>query len=88
MSRDPIQKVEEIVKDAHDRVGKRTLPVLKHYPLIFSFLIVFSVAAILHGFELWADQIAFFEEYPSSLILFGIFMLFVTGMLYKSLEKM
>ena len=52
MLRDSIQKVEEIIKDARDEVDRKTLPVLKRYPLFLPFRIVFSSAAILHGFEL------------------------------------
>lgn len=85
---DPIKKAEEIIEGAHNETGKYTKPVLKRYPLLFSFLLVFSVASILHGFEMWADKINLFEEHPSYLILIGVIVLFLTGMLYKSLEKM
>ncbi len=85
---DPIKKAEEIVKNVHDEAGKYTRPVLRRYPLIFSFLIVFGVAAILHGFELWADHINLFEEHPTYLMLIGILILLFTGTLYKSLQNM
>lgn len=85
---DPIKHAEKIVREAHDGAGKYTKPVLRRYPLLFSFLVVFSVAAIVHGFELLTDEFEFFKQYPSSLILMGIFLLFITGMLYKSLDKM
>lgn len=85
---DPIQKAEQFIRDGHREVEKYTKPVLKRYPLLFSFLLVFSVTAILHGFEMWADQIGLFEEHPFYLMLIGIVALFFTGTLYKSLEKM
>lgn len=85
---DPIQKAEELVKDLHNEAGKYTQPVLKRYPLSFSFLLVFSIAAILHGFEMWASQIGLFEKHPLYLIIIGVITLFLTGTLYKSLEKM
>lgn len=85
---DPINTVEKIVKEIHDTTGKYTKPVLQRYPLLFSFLVVFSVASILHGFELITDNILFFRQYPVSLIFIGSFVLFLTGMLYKSLDKM
>ena len=88
MTKDPLEKVEKMVRSAHDEVGRRTQPILTRYPLLFSFLLVFSVAAFLHGFELWADHIPFFEKYPSSLMIIGIIALFITGKLYQSLEKM
>ena len=85
---DPIQNVEKIVKEVHNQAGKYTKPVLERDPLFFSFLLVFSVAAILHGFEMWSEQIGLFENHPSYLMLIGIVTLFLTGTLYKSLEKM
>ena len=88
MTHDPIQRVEKMVREIHDTSGKYTQPVLKRYPLLFAFLVVFSVAAILHGFELFSDQIPLFEEHPTVLILIGVLALFLTGMLYKALQKM
>ena len=85
--KDPIQHAEEITKEVHENLGKYTQPVLRRYPLLFSFLIVFSVAAILHGFELFADQINLFNEHPLVLIFIGIVALFFTGTLYKSLQN-
>ena len=87
MPRDPIQKIEEIVRRVHDKNESYVKPVLSRYPLIFAFLIVFSVAAILHGFELVSDQIELFHTHPIYLILIGVIVLFLTGMLYKALEK-
>lgn len=87
METDPIKQVEKIVKNLHDGAGKYTKPVLSRYPLLFGFLVIFSVAAILHGFELWADQIEFFKEHPGVLILIGVLMLVFTGSLYKELER-
>lgn len=84
---DPILQAEKIVKETHDSAGKYTQPVLRRYPLLFSFLIFFSVAAILHGFELVTDQMEFFKKHPTYLILMGALALFLTGMLYKSLDK-
>jgi hypothetical protein len=87
MEKDPIKKLEEIAKDIHDLAGKRTQPVLSRYPLLFAFLLTFSVAAILHGFELWADGVALFKDHPSVLILLGVATLGLTGTLYKSLKN-
>ena len=85
--KDPIQELERRIKEMHDSAGKYTKPVLRRYPLLFAFLLTFSVAAILHGFELVADEIPLFYEYPSSLIIIGVLMLFLTGTLYKLLER-
>jgi hypothetical protein len=85
---DPIERIEKMVKDMHDRAEAHVQPVLKKYPLLFAFLLTFSVAAILHGFELWADQFEIFSRYPSLLILIGIVALLLTGTLYKSLKNL
>ena len=84
--KDPIQDFERTTKNIHDNIGKYTKPVLRRYPLTFSFLIVFSIAAILHGFEIFTDQISFFKEHPTILIFIGVLTLFFTGTLYKSLR--
>ncbi len=83
--KDPIHHAEKILKEAHKSAGKYTRPVLRRYPLLFAFTFTFSVAAVLHGFELWADQIEFFHTHPFALIWIGIVALFLTGTLYKAL---
>lgn len=87
MTIDPIQNAEEIVKNVHDASSRYTKPTLQRYPLTFGFLVIFSVAAILHGFELFTDEFVFFKEYPSVLILGGIIVLLLTGRLYKSIKE-
>jgi len=84
--KDPIQNLERTTQNIHDNIGKYSKPVLRRYPLLFLFLTVFSVAAILHGFEILTDKISLFNEHPTSLILIGILALFFTGTLYKSLR--
>ena len=86
--KDPIHQVEKIVKEVHDTAGRVTQPVLKRYPLTFAFLVVFSAAAIIRGCELWFEQITFLDKNPIFLILIGSAVLFLTGMLYKALDKM
>ena len=88
MSKDPIQEIEEVVKEVHERAGKYTRPVFARYPLLFAFLIVFSIAAILHGFDLFTDEIPLFKQHPLYIILLGVLALIFTGKLYESLERM
>ena len=87
MPPDPIQHLEKKVKELHDKAGNLTQPVLRRYPLLFAFLLTFSVAAILHGFELWSDGIALFREHPLYLLGLGVVLLALTGTLYKALAK-
>lgn len=84
-TKDPIFEAEKIVREVHDSAGRYAQPVLRRYPLLFSFLIVFSVAAILHGFEILISEVEIFHEHPMYLIGIGAGMLFFTGMLYKAL---
>ncbi len=84
---DPLQEIERIVRQAHDSAGHYTKPTLRRYPLLFAFLLTFSVAAIIHGFELVTDEIEIFRTYPLLLICIGVLALFLTGTLYKKLEK-
>lgn len=84
---DPLKEIERMIKELHDGAGSYTKPVLKKYPLIFAFLVTFSLAAILHGFELVTDEIAVFHNHPYLLILIGAVALFLTGTLYKKLDR-
>lgn len=85
--KDPVREIERIIKELHDKAGNYTKPVLSRYPLLFAFLLTFSVAAIMHGFELLTDKMPIFYEYPMLLIAIGVVALFLTGTLYKLLEK-
>lgn len=84
---DPIKIAEEVVRLMDHEANKYARPVFKRYPLVFSFLTIFSAAAILHGFELWADRITLFREKPLVLIALGVLGLLITGTLYKFLRK-
>ena len=72
-----------MIKNLHDEAGKYTKPVLNRYPLLFAFLLTFSLAAVLHGFDLVTDKIPLFEEKPWILIIINIISLLFTGTLYK-----
>lgn len=83
---DPIEHIEKVVKNIHDKAGGFTEPVLKRYPFLFGFLVVFGVAATLHGFELFTDSIDLFVRHPTILILIGALALTITGKLYQNLK--
>ena len=88
MPKDPIQQAEKLVKEVHNTAGQYTRPVFRRYPLVFTFLIVFSAAAIMDGFKIFVDEIPLFHEHPTYLMIIGILTLLFTGKLYKTLEKM
>jgi hypothetical protein len=85
--KDPIKSVENIVKEVHDNTSKYTQPVLAKYPLLFAFLVVFSVSMIMKGFGDVINQINIFQQKPWLLFVLGIFLLTLTGSLYKWLDK-
>lgn len=87
MERDPILEIEKMIRGLHDEASKYTKPVLQRYPLLFAFLLTFSLAAILHGFELITDEMPMFREHPWSLVVIGAAALLLTGTLYKLLEN-
>ena len=87
MERDPILELEKIIKSFHDAASKYTKPVLQKYPLLFAFLLTFSLAAILHGFEVITDEMPVFHEHPWLLVTMGSGALLLTGTLYKLLEN-
>ena len=84
---DPIKRVETLVEEMHTKIGRFTRPVLDRYPLLFTFLLTFSVAATFHGFELVLQSYRIFQNHPILLLGLGILGLFLTGSLYKGLRK-
>ncbi len=87
MQKDPIQQAESIVRNVNEKSSKYVQPVLKRYPLLFAFLIVFSLAAISDGIKTFIGEFEIFHTYPWLLILIGMLVLVFTGMLYKFLDK-
>lgn len=84
---DPIQQAEKIIKGVHDSTSKYTQPVLRRYPLLFAFLVIFSVSAIMHSFNDLVSRVSFFDRHPMVLMALGIVALILTGRLYKWLKK-
>ncbi|MBI5134222.1 MAG: hypothetical protein HZA81_02435 [Candidatus Taylorbacteria bacterium] len=87
MEKDPIKRIEDMVKDIHDRAGSITQPVLRRYPLVFAFLLTFSVAAFSKGFSETVGEIPIVDEHPWILFIAGALALGLTGTLYKALQK-
>lgn len=86
-TKDPIQTIEGMIKNIHDHIGKYTQPVLYRYPLLFAFLIIFSVSMIMHGFNDLISEFEYFTLHPGVVMLIGILVLVFTGKLYQWLEK-
>ena len=84
---DPIEQFDKTMREAQEEVGRYTQPVLRRYPLLFALLLAFGAAAIFIGFHLWAETVPLFHEKPLLLVLLGVIVLFLTGTLYKTLNK-
>ena len=81
----PILEIEKVAQKADEKLIYYQQTAFHRYPVLFSFLAVFSTASILYGFELILGRVDFFKSYPFVLILIGVGVLFFTGMLYKVL---
>lgn len=84
---DPVRRLEVLVRDLHAQTASLTKPVRRRYPLMFALLLTASVAAIFQGFELWVAQTPWLREHPLLLIAAGLLLLFITGGLYRVLQK-
>ncbi len=76
-----------MVRKIHDGAGRYTQPILQRYPLLFSLLIFFGVAATLDGFRMMTEDMILFREHPAYLFSLGLLVLLLTGMLYGVLGK-
>lgn len=87
MTLDPLKKIEDVAKMTHDMMGRKTRGVFERYPITFSFLILFGVIAVLHGFDALVYKIVFLRDHPLVLFVIGVLILIFTGTLYKKLDK-
>ncbi len=85
--RDPVEQVEVLIRALHAQTAHATKPVRKRYPLLFALLLTFSVAAIFQGFEILVSETPWLREHPIFLMVAGLALLFITGGLYKVLQK-
>ena len=84
---DPVQELERQTRELTEYMHDHNRTVFGRYPLLFSLLGTFGVAAVLYGLEGILDQIQFFREIPEIPLLAGILVLVFTGTLYKRIEK-
>ncbi len=84
---DPVRRLELLVRELHAETASLTKPARKRYPLVFALLLTTSVAAIFQGFEILVDQTPWLHDHPLLLLGGGLGLLFVTGGLYRVLQK-
>ncbi|MST04412.1 MAG: hypothetical protein EXS49_02510 [Candidatus Pacebacteria bacterium] len=87
MLRDPLHEIEHATKKANEFMGNKTQGVFGKYPITLSFLVLFGVMSVLHGFDDIIFKIPFFSNHPIFVFILGIVILIFTGSLYKRLQK-
>ncbi|MEI6190784.1 MAG: hypothetical protein WCP24_00265 [bacterium] len=87
MIKDPLHEIEHATKKANEFMGNKTQGVFTRYPLTFSFLGLFGVMSVLHGFDDVIFKIPFLSNHPTFVFIMGLVILIFTGSLYKRLQK-
>lgn len=87
MIKDPLHEVEQVTMRMNDLMEKRTQGVFNKYPLTFSFLVLFGVMSVLHGFDNIIFKIPLLNDHPIFIFISGFIILIFTGSLYKRLQK-
>ncbi|MDZ7786450.1 MAG: hypothetical protein U5L95_05010 [Candidatus Saccharibacteria bacterium] len=73
-------------KQIAQKVGQRRKAVFERFPLVFTMLGAFGLAATIYGFEGILDEVDLFADNPWILLGTGIITLAFTGTLYKRLQ--
>lgn len=84
---DPIKHLEGLTEKTQVLIERRSTPVLKRYPILFGTLSLFGFVLVVYGFEKVADSIPFINEQPLLILLLGVFLLLLTGTLYKQIGQ-
>lgn len=87
MNNDPLHEIEKLTLKVNNLMGKKAQSTFNKYPLTFSFLVLFGVMSVLHGFDDIIFKIQFLNDHPIFIFISGIIILIFTGTLYKRLEK-
>lgn len=84
-----LRKLESAVAKTESIIEIKTEPLRKHvfkkHPTLFFLLATAGIIATSLGFELLLLRYSLFIQYPIILIVVGVFILSVTGTLYKKL---
>ena len=84
---DPLKQMEELTREVHELVAKQSRSSFRRYPITYALVATFGVAAIIHGFEIFIDDISFLRNHPSLVLLIGVGLLVLSGTLYKRLKR-
>ena len=81
-----IKKLEAMGGSMKGRFTNLRDSAFSRFPIIFVLLSSFGLVATFYGFEKVIDQVPFFLENPSMILVTGIATLVLTGSLYKKLR--
>lgn len=87
MIKDPLHEVENATMKVNQFMENKTQGVFNKYPVTFSFLVLFGVMSVLHGFDEIIFKIPLLNNHPILVFIIGLFILIFTGTLYKRLQK-
>jgi hypothetical protein len=87
MITDPLHEIEQATLRANKIMNSKTRGVFNRYPLTFSFLVLFGVMSVLHGYDAVIFKIPFLNNHPVLVFFIGLLILILTGSLYKRLQK-
>lgn len=85
-----LDETDKVAEQVNSNFNRYMTPVrnnvLKRYPVLFSLLIAFGLTTTYYGFEKILSQYETLNRYPWLILLLGIFILALTGRLYKKLS--
>ena len=87
MLKDPLHEVEQVTKKVNEYMEVKTQGTFSKYSITFSFLVLFGVMSVLHGFDSVIFKIPFLNNHPGFVFVLGLAILIFTGSLYKRLQK-
>lgn len=87
MIKDPLHEIENATMKVNHFMESKTQSVFSRYPVTFSFLVLFGVMSVLHGFDEIIFKIPLLENNPILVFIIGLAVLIFTGSLYKRLQK-
>lgn len=85
--RNVLEKIEQKIQEVHEHVHAANEPVFSRYPFTFALLGTLGIAAVIYGFERVVDTIPILGDNPLLILVSGLLLLFLTGGLYKSLQR-
>ena len=84
---DLLKKAEEVTTDLNRFFHRNGKSVFNRYPVMFALLVIFGGTLLSQGIKELIFEVPFFSGHPLYMFLSGIFVLIITGTLYKKLDK-